>query len=536
MFVDKHGEVEVSSHIHLLAVFLNMGNGLLYVIAKGTLVDFQGFLFYTFCGERPIPLWRHLHRIDIRILATAYPYFFVIGYALFRWQGIHREYLLPLYIGQAENGRYVAIAVFELALVEQYLYIRVVDDGFFHDGRVYHVVQFLRHHTGYAVELADCLIQIFDVPCHGRRGNSLPCFLYDECLAPLFQTHLLQEHVHDDQHNNREENRVILDFVNLKDDKFLIEERFVEVVVQRVFQLASLVELLQDGRKVINVKLYLLLGHDLRYALQGKLIITVERQIINMQFFTLLLYLIYLLFYAHQILALDEFGHQPYQLLIGIVLFTLRGSLVIDDIAQLANLPLHPCMVVFLLLGKLQILVSPIVVIRGIGFTALRRFFSLQCVDGVVVAILLFQFLLVPVILAVFLVFEHQAFTELFPVFLRELLKGVEVLVIVLHKNLVDNLVLNLGWFFIALEDKEDERFEELLLLTEVQVVLIWGDAEWVHGDWLLLAVGNIGAMKIMAYSLVAVAGVDHNNIGILHQKLGYDGIHVEAYLYLLTH
>lgn len=65
MFVDKHGKVEISSHIHLLAVFLNMGDGLLYVVVKGTLVDFQGFLLHSFRSESLIPLRRHLHGIDI---------------------------------------------------------------------------------------------------------------------------------------------------------------------------------------------------------------------------------------------------------------------------------------------------------------------------------------------------------------------------------------------------------------------------------------------------------------------------------------
>ena len=85
--------------------------------------------------------------------------------------------------------------------------------------------------------LSGRLIEVFDILCHHRRSNGLPCFLDDQALATtVLDTHLLGEHIHDDEHDDGEQHRVILHLVYLEHDERLVEERLVHVVVQRVLQ------------------------------------------------------------------------------------------------------------------------------------------------------------------------------------------------------------------------------------------------------------------------------------------------------------
>jgi hypothetical protein len=53
-----------------------------------------------------------------------------------------------------------------------------------------------------------------------------------------------KEHVHDDEHDDGEQHGVVLDLVNLEDDELLVKEAGINVVVQRVLELAAFVELL----------------------------------------------------------------------------------------------------------------------------------------------------------------------------------------------------------------------------------------------------------------------------------------------------
>ena len=50
MFIDKYGEIKVSPYIHFLTVFLDMSNGLLYVIVKSSLINLQSFFLYSLSG------------------------------------------------------------------------------------------------------------------------------------------------------------------------------------------------------------------------------------------------------------------------------------------------------------------------------------------------------------------------------------------------------------------------------------------------------------------------------------------------------
>ena len=101
--------------------------------------------------------------------------------------------------------------------------------------------------------------------------------------------------------------------------------------------------------------------------------------------------------------------------------------------------------------------------------------------------------------------------------------------IVILHNDLIDDGILNLGGHLATLEDQEDEGFEEVLLLPEVLSVLRLGNLEWIHGDRMLLGIGNIGTTEVAAYALVAVASINHHHIRVLLQKLAHDAIHVEA-------
>ena len=101
--------------------------------------------------------------------------------------------------------------------------------------------------------------------------------------------------------------------------------------------------------------------------------------------------------------------------------------------------------------------------------------------------VFLFQFFAVLLVGAVFLVLKEKAFAELVALGVGELLEGREVGLVVLHDGLVDDLVLYLRGCLAALEDEEDERLEEVLLLAEVLGILGVRNLERVHRDGLLL-------------------------------------------------
>ena len=179
------------------------------------------------------------------------------------------------------------------------------------------------------MELSDCFVQIFDVFCHGGRSNRLPRFLNDECLASFLDAHLLQEHVHDNQDNYREKHGVILNLVNLEDNELLIEEVHVQIGVQGHFQFAAPVELLQDSCEVADVELNLLLCHDLRNALQGKLVVGVEGQFPDFQSAFLFLDVVYLLVYLDKHGVVVEFLLVVLDNLQGTFLFAFAGSFIL---------------------------------------------------------------------------------------------------------------------------------------------------------------------------------------------------------------
>ena len=83
-------------------------------------------------------------------------------------QTVDGKNLLTLYICNTENSSNLIISILELALIQKNLDVGVIDDSLLDNRRVYHVTQFLSHHTCNTVELSHGLIEVFDIFCHRR--------------------------------------------------------------------------------------------------------------------------------------------------------------------------------------------------------------------------------------------------------------------------------------------------------------------------------------------------------------------------------
>ena len=94
---------------------------------------------------------------------------------------------------------------------------------------------------------------------------------------------VLDEHIHDNERNQREKKRVVLDGVNLKHDEGLVKERGVQVLIEGELVVATSVEVLQKivvGRQVNAFELVVL--HNLRYTLGAIFIEGVERELLDL--------------------------------------------------------------------------------------------------------------------------------------------------------------------------------------------------------------------------------------------------------------
>ena len=69
-------------------------------------------------------------------------------------------------------------------------------------------------------------------------------FFNDKYL--LLDTHLLDENVHDDERNEREEKRLLFDGVYLEDNEDLVKQLCVEILIESKLVAASLVEVFQQ--------------------------------------------------------------------------------------------------------------------------------------------------------------------------------------------------------------------------------------------------------------------------------------------------
>ena len=132
-------------------------------------------------------------------------------------------------------------------------------------------------------------------------------------------------------------------------------------------------------------------------------------------------------------------------------------------------------------------------------------------------------------ILAVGLVLEKEGVLHLLPLFVGKAFERIEVGFEILHDGLVDDGVLYLGRHLRSLEYLEDETLQEVLLLAKVLVILQLGNLEWVHGDWLFLAVGNIGALEVTAQAFVTISCIYYHDVRVLLVILAHHGVHEEA-------
>lgn len=300
-------------------------------------------------------------------------------------QPVDRENLLAVHLRESEDGLDLVETLPELALVEQHHHVRVVDDRLLDDGGADDVLDLLRNHAHGCPELSCGLVHILDVLGHHRGSDGLPGLLDDKDLAVLLDPHLLDEEVHDDKGNQREEKGIVLNRVDLEDDERLVEESGVQVFVQSDFMVSSPVEVLHQvvvGREVDAREVVLLA--DLGDPLDAELVEGVEVERLN-----------------------------------------------------------APC----------------------------------------------------------------------------------EMVLVVFGYGLLDELVLGLGDRPVrALPDEHDEVLQEAHLLD---VVLRARDAERVHGDRMLLGIGDVLASDVLAEALVGVSGVHHHYVSILLPELPDDGVHV---------
>ena len=111
---------------------------------------------------------------------------------------------------------------------------------------------------------------------------------------------------------------------------------------------------------------------------------------------------------------------------------------------------------------------------------------------------------------------------------LRELLKGMEISLVVFHDDLIDHQFLHVIRCLLTNVDKEDKSFEEVLLLTEIVLILLMGNLEGVHGDWPFLGIGDVGTMIVTADTFVGVTCINQYNIGVLYEQLANHAVHMK--------
>ena len=111
---------------------------------------------------------------------------------------------------------------------------------------------------------------------------------------------------------------------------------------------------------------------------------------------------------------------------------------------------------------------------------------------------------------------------------LRELLKGMEISLVVFHDDLIDHQFLHVIRCLLTNVDKEDKGFEEVLLLTEIVLILLTGNLEGIHGDRTLLGIRDVGAMIVTADTFVGVTCINQYNIGVLYEQLSNHAVHMK--------
>ena len=208
-------------------------------------------------GVAIILLGGDLRGVDRRLRAAqTYPHLLVSpGGAVGHVDG---EDLRTLLVGQPEQGLDVVEPVHVLALVQQDLAVAVVDDGALDDGGRDDVIDLLGDYDCLAEELPDRLEEVFQILGHALLADGLPRLLQQDHLADTLQlSHLVDERLHDDDRDYREEHLVVLDVVQLEDDEPLAEKVQLLVGVEQVVVLTALVIRLQHVQETPHVEVLL---------------------------------------------------------------------------------------------------------------------------------------------------------------------------------------------------------------------------------------------------------------------------------------
>ena len=242
-------------------------NGILVVCLHKFDIELQGFLFSLLCSIRHITLWRLLYTQHFAILPSLQKDFLEIGSSILVVKAVDGEDLLAVIVCECKGCLDFIKLILEFALVEKHEHIGIVDDGFLHDRGGGYILYLLGHNTHHCPVLTGGLIEILDILCHRRCGYGFPGFLNNQAFSALLDTHLLGEHVHDDEHDDREEDFVILHLINLEDDELLIKERSIQIVVKNVFLLSTFIERFENRCKIMDIETDVLLFHNLRNTL-----------------------------------------------------------------------------------------------------------------------------------------------------------------------------------------------------------------------------------------------------------------------------
>ena len=118
-----------------------------------------------------------------------------------------------------------------------------------------------------------------------------------------------------------------------------------------MLQFSALIELLQNRGKVVNVEVDALFPHNLRDALDGKLVVAVETEVVDVHLSPLFLHTVDALFDGDEVVALNKLRHQAHELPVGGNLLSVGGGLVVDEVVEFVHFPLYSC-VSFLLLSS----------------------------------------------------------------------------------------------------------------------------------------------------------------------------------------
>ena len=126
-----------------------------------------------------------------------------------------------------------------------------------------------------------CLEEILQVLGHALLADGFPSLLQKNHLADTFQpTHLVNEGLHNDDGHYREEYLVVLDVIQLEDDKPLVQEVQLLVGVQEEIILATLVIWFQDIEESPHIEVLLactLFLENLLILVTDKLVEGIER-------------------------------------------------------------------------------------------------------------------------------------------------------------------------------------------------------------------------------------------------------------------